>query len=162
MRAHYQNAIDSKPLGHGLVSRPGLRRTAFSLIEVTIALGIFAFAMVPVIGLVSTGMTTLRDSMDVTVQIDLVRKTAGEAMRIPFTNLSAAFDNKLFYFDDEGVQQTSSNAQTIFVARAAVTAPPSLLTSDGSIAQLLKVTVYHFADTNNKTVYSQLIVNTAQ
>jgi len=162
MPSHSQNAIAPKPLGHGVVARPGLRAAAFSLIEVTIALGIFAFAIIPVIGLVSLGMKTLRNSMDDTVQIDLVRKTVGEAMRIPFANLSSAFDNQLFYFDDEGVQQTSSNSQTIFVASAAVTAPPSLLAVDGSMAQLLKVTVHHFADTNNKTVYSQLIVNTAQ
>jgi hypothetical protein len=37
-----------------------------------------------------------------------------------------------------------------------------LVTSDTNIAQLLRVTVRHFADTNNKTVYSQLILNTAQ
>ncbi len=162
MLSHYQNAIASESVGHGVILRPGLRTTAFSLIEVTIALGIFAFAMIPIIGLVTSGMKTLRNSMDDTVQINLVRKTVGEAMRIPFTNLSAAFDNQLFYFDDEGVQQASSNSQTVFVASALVTAPPSILASDGSIAQILQVTVQHFADTNNKTVYSQLIVNTAQ
>lgn len=160
MRSHFQNAITSEPDCLGVIPRHCLRATAFSLIEVTIALGIFAFAMIPVIGLVSVGMKTLRNSMDVTVQSDLVRKTVGEAMRIPFGNLSTAFDNKLFYFDDEGVQQPSRNPQTIFVASSAVTSPPSLLAADGSIAKLLKVTVYHFADTNNKTVYSQLIVNT--
>jgi len=149
-------------IGREGVARPGLRTAAFSLIEVTIALGIFAFAMIPVIGLAASGMKTLRNSMDDSVQIDIVRKTVGEAMRVPFANLSAAFDKQIFYFDDEGVQQASSNAQTVFVASAAVTAPPSLLATDGSIAQLLKVTVHHFANTNSKTVYSQLIINSAQ
>ena len=149
-------------IGREGVARPGLRTAAFSLIEVTIALGIFAFAMIPVIGLAASGMKTLRNSMDDSVQIDIVRKTVGEAMRVPFANLSAAFDKQIFYFDDEGVQQASSNAQTVFVASAAVTAPPSLLATDGSIAQLLKVTVHHFENTNSKTVYSQLIINSAQ
>jgi len=162
MHPHGQNVVAVKVTGRGVTLGLGLPATAFSLIEVTIALGIFAFAMIPVIGLVSVGMKTLRNSMDVTVQSDLVRKTVGEAMRIPFANLSDAFDNQLFYFDDEGGQQTSSNAQTIFVASSAVTDPPSLLAADGSMAQILTVTVHHFADTNNKTVYSQLIVNTAQ
>ena len=150
------------PIGRGVVSRPGLRTAAFTLIEIVIALGIFTFAMIPVIGLAASGMKTLRNSMDDSVQTDIVRKTVGEAMRVPFTNLSAAFDQQLFYFDDEGVQQASSNAQTIFLASNAVTPPPSLLTTNGSIAQLLKVTVHHFANTNSKTVYSQLIINTAQ
>ena len=136
----------------------------FSLIEVTIALGVFAFAMIPIIGLVSSGMKSLRGSMDDGVRGEIVRKVVGEAGRVPYTNLSTAFNNRLFYFDDEGVQQASSNAQTIFVASNSVYAatPPSLITSDTNIAQLLKVTVRHFADTNNKTVYSQLILNTAQ
>lgn len=163
MHLHCKNAPPSKnPIGPGVIARRGCRTTAFSLVEVTIALGILAFAIIPMIGLVSVGMKTLRSSMDVTVQIDVVRKTVGEATRIPFTDLTATFDNQLFYFDDEGIQQTSSNAQTIFVARAAVNAPPSLLTSNTNIARLLEVTVHHFGDTNNQTVYSQLIVNTAQ
>jgi len=136
----------------------------FSLIEVTIALGVFAFAMIPIIGLVSSGMKSLRGSMDDGVRGEIVRKVVGEAGRVPYTNLSTAFNNRLFYFDDEGVQQASSNAQTIFVASNSVYAatPPSLITTDTNIAQLLRVTVRHFADSNNKTVYSQLILNTAQ
>ena len=157
-----QNDVVAKFSNEGCFTSPGFRTCGFSLIEVTIALGIFAFAMIPVIGLVTVGMKTLRNSMDATVQSDLIRKTVGEATRIPFANLATAFDDQRFYFDDEGGQQTSSNAQTIFVASAAVSAPPSLLPADGSMAKLLTVTVHHFADTNNRTVYSQLIVNTAQ
>lgn len=134
----------------------------FSLIEVTIALGVFAFAMIPIIGLVSSGMKSLRGSMDDGVRGEIVRKVVGEATRVPYANLSIAFNNQLFYFDDEGVQQASSNAQTIFVASNSIANPPSLVTTNTNIAQLLKVTVRHFADTNNKTVYSQLILNTAQ
>jgi len=137
-------------------------RTAFSLIEVTIALGIVAFAMVPIIGLVSTGMKSLRDSMDETVRAEIVRKVSGEALRVPYAKLLDEFQNKTFYFDDEGIQQSSSNASTIFVATTAVSAPPALITSDSVIARLLSVNVRHFADGNNKTVHSQLILNTAQ
>ena len=134
----------------------------FSLIEVTLALGIVAFAMIPIIGLVSSGMKSLRGSMDDAVRGEIVRKVVAEAGRVPYTNLSTAFNNRLFYFDDEGVQQASSNAQTIFVASNSIANPPVLLTTNTDIAQLLRVTVRHFADTNNKTVYSQLILNTAQ
>ena len=152
----------SAPSGNTAV-RPRVRfPRGFSLIEVTIALGVFAFAMIPIIGLVSSGMKSLRGSMDDGVRGEIVRKVVGEAMRVPYTNLSTAFNNQLFYFDDEGVQQASSNAQTIFVASNSIANPPSLVTSDPNIAQLLRVTVRHFADTNNKTVYSQLILNTAQ
>jgi uncharacterized protein (TIGR02598 family) len=133
----------------------------FSLIEVTIALGVFAFAMIPIIGLVSSGMKSLRGSMDDGVRGEIVRKVVAEAGRVPYTNLSS-FNGTNFYFDDEGVQQASSNAQTIFVASNSIVPPPSLVTTNTDIAQLLRVTVRHFADTNNKTVYSHLILNTAQ
>jgi len=133
----------------------------FSLIEVTIALGVFAFAMIPIIGLVSSGMKSLRGSMDDGVRGEIVRKVVAEAGRVPYTNLSS-FNGTNFYFDDEGVQQASSNAQTIFVASNSIANPPSLVTTNTNIARLLRVTVRHFADTNNKTVYSQLILNTAQ
>lgn len=141
---------------------PGSSQHGFSLIEVTIALGVFAFAMIPIIGLVSSGMKSLRGSMDDGVRGEIVRKVVAEAGRVPYTNLSTEFNNRLFYFDDEGVQQASSNAQTIFVASNSIAPPPPLVTADTNIAQLLRVTVQHFADTNNKTVYSQLILNTAQ
>ena len=135
---------------------------AFSLIEVIIALGIFAFVVVPIIALVSSGMKSLRQSMDDSVRGEIVRKVVGEAMRVPYANLGTEFNGINFYFDDEGVQQGSSNAQTIFVVSNTVDNPPSLVTSNTNIAQLLKVTVQHFADTNNKTIYSQLILNTSQ
>ena len=135
----------------------------FSLIEVTIALGVFAFAMIPIIGLVSSGMKSLRGSMDDGVRGEIVRKVVAEAGRVPYTDLSTAFNNRLFYFDDEGVQLDSAFSNSaIFVASNSIANPPSLITSDTNIAQLLRVTVRHFADTNNKTVYSQLILNTAQ
>jgi uncharacterized protein (TIGR02598 family) len=140
----------------------GSSQHGFSLIEVTIALGVFAFAMIPIIGLVSSGMKSLRGSMDDGVRGEIVQKVVAEAGRVPYTNLSTEFNNRLFFFDDEGVQQASSNAQTIFVASNSVAPPPESVFSDTNIAQLLRVTVQHFADTNNKTVYSQLILNTAQ
>ena len=144
-------------------ARPRVRfPRGFSLIDFKIGLVVFAFAMIPIIGLVSSGMTSLRGSMDDGVRGEIVRKVVGEAMRVPYTNLSIAFNNQLFYFDDEGVQQASSNAQTIFVASNSIANPPSLVTTNTNIARLLRVTVRHFADTNNKTVYSQLILNTAQ
>jgi uncharacterized protein (TIGR02598 family) len=135
---------------------------AFSLIEVTISLGIVAFAMVPIIGLVSAGMKSLRESMDETVRGEIVREISGEALRVPYTRLSEEFQNKTLFFDDEGVQQSSSNASTIFVATTVLAAPPSLITSDTGIARLLSVNVQHFADSKNKTIHSQLILNTAQ
>jgi len=141
---------------HGSGSRARRRAFGFSLIEVTIAMGIFVFAMVPIIGVTSSGMKNLRDSMDDTVRADIVRKVAGEVMRS--TNY-ANVDLSVSYYTDEGVKTTSPD---IFVATKTITDPPGLLSTTTDIAKLLTVTVTHFADTNNRTVFSQLLINTAQ
>lgn len=119
-------------------------------------MGIFVFAMVPIIGVTSSGMKNLRDSMDDTVRADIVRKVAGEVMRS--TNY-ANVDLSVSYYTDEGVKTTSPD---IFVATKTITDPPGLLSTTTDIAKLLTVTVTHFADTNNRTVFSQLLINTAQ
>lgn len=143
------------PHTRGAASRARRRACGFSLIEVVISLGIFVFAMVPIIGVTSSGMKNLRDSMDDTVRADIVRKVAGEAMRSPYASLNL----NPSYYTDEGVETTSPG---IFVATKTITDPPGLLSTTTDIAKLLTVTVTHFADTNNRTVFSQLLINTAQ
>jgi uncharacterized protein (TIGR02598 family) len=147
------NPFDTRP-----VPRARDRACGFSLIEVTIALGIFVFAIVPIIGLTSSGMKNLRDSMDDTVRADIVRKVAGEVMRSPYANVAATN----YFFTDEGVRVDPGDAQTIFVAQTTITNAPGLLSTTADIAKLLTVTVRHIADSNNRTVFSQLLINTAQ
>ena len=145
----------------------GSRRTSdgFSLIEVVIAVGIFAFVIIPVIGLVSGGMKNLRQSMDDTVRADIAREIVGEALRSPYTNVVATWNGSNNYYTDEGVR-LSSVAGAVFKATTTVTSLPSSsslgLTTDTNIAKQLTVTVQHVSDTNNKTVYTQLLINTKQ
>ena len=148
----------STPHTRSAASRARRRAGGFSLIEVVISLGIFVFAMVPIIGVTSSGMKNLRDSMDDTVRADIVRKVAGEAMRSPYASVMS-YDQSNSYFTDEGVKTTSPD---IFVATTTITNAPGLLSTTTDIARLLTVTVRHFADTNNRTVFSQLLINTAQ
>jgi uncharacterized protein (TIGR02598 family) len=141
----------------------GSRRTSdgFSLIEVVIAVGIFAFVIIPVIGLVSGGMKNLRQSMDDTVRADIAREIVGEALRSPWTNVVPGYNGQVSYYTDEGAQQGAQNAQTIFKATTTLSNAPALLSTDTN-CKLLIVTVQHVSDTNNKTVYTQLLINTKQ
>ena len=131
---------------------------AFSLIEVVIAIGIFAFAIVPIIGLLGSGMGTLKDSMSDTVRSDIARRVVGEYQRMPYSNLVASTS----FFDSEGGRLASSNAETIFIAIATLSNPPSLISADPNNARMLVVTVQHFRETNSRTRYSQMLVNSAQ
>lgn len=133
---------------------------AFSLIEVVIAIGIFAFAIVPIIGLLGSGMGTLKDSMSDTVRSDIARRIVGEYQRMPYSNLAYGTSVTNFY-DMEGVQTTNSSSR-IFEAIVTLTDPPSLITENSTNALMLVVTVRHFADTNSRTRCSQMLVNSAQ
>lgn len=85
------------------------KRSGFSLIEVTIALGVVTFAAVSILGLLPTGLVVMRRAMNQTVESQIVRSIAGQSVVANFTNLTAGSP---FYFDDEG--------QRIFTAEGSV------------------------------------------
>ncbi len=78
----------------------------FSLVEVTLSLGLVSFALVAMLGLLPTGLTTLRASMSQTVEAQILQSIASRAVISSFTNISA----NTLYFDDEGLPVTSAGA----------------------------------------------------
>lgn len=74
-------------------------RRGFSLIEVTIALGLVSFVAVSVIGLLPTGLSVMRNAMDQTVEAQIVRSISGQSQVANFTNLTQGGPS---YFDHEG------------------------------------------------------------
>jgi uncharacterized protein (TIGR02598 family) len=84
-----------------------LRRSerAFSLVEVAIAFGILAFAMVALIGLLPLTLTTFRETKRDTVHANILQYIAAAANLTPFTNLptaSFATNTTPWTFDDQG------------------------------------------------------------
>lgn len=67
--------------------------------EVVIALGVISFAAVAVLGLLPTGLSTLRDSVDQSRQTQILRSVAGRAEVTKFSLL--ATDG--LFFDREGL-----------------------------------------------------------
>lgn len=58
--------------------KPGSkRRSAFTLIETALALGIVAFALVPVMGLLPIGLQTSRNASDLTISAQIAQRLAG-------------------------------------------------------------------------------------
>jgi uncharacterized protein (TIGR02598 family) len=72
---------------------------AFSLVEVTISLGLVSFALVAVVGLLPAGLLTLRASMNQTVEAQILQSISSRAVISSFYNLT---DDEL-YFDEEGL-----------------------------------------------------------
>jgi uncharacterized protein (TIGR02598 family) len=92
----------------------------FTLVETVIALGIFAFAIIILIGIFPVGMRSTRDvaneshSINVSQTIFGIWKQArlGDTVVIPgfITNLPVSLGNRELYFNDAGVQTTQQEA----------------------------------------------------
>jgi uncharacterized protein (TIGR02598 family) len=74
-------------------------RKGFSLVEVTLSLGLVSFALVAMLGLLPTGLTTLRASMNQTVEAQILQSIASRAVISSFTNIASS----TLLFDDEGL-----------------------------------------------------------
>jgi len=79
------------------------RSRGFSLIEVTIAIGIVAFAFVALLGMLPVGLRTFTDSIDATVEAQIAQRLFGEAQQIKFSDLSTLADSGRYY-DAEGTE----------------------------------------------------------
>jgi uncharacterized protein (TIGR02598 family) len=89
----------------------GRRCVGFSLIEVTLALGIMTFAILSVIGVLPVGLSTLRDAMNDMTKAQIVQRIAGNAALSTFSDLRTHFDGGEFYFGEDGQQLHRSDSE---------------------------------------------------
>jgi uncharacterized protein (TIGR02598 family) len=92
----------------------GPRQGAFSLVEVTMALGIIAFSMITMLGLVPVGLDAMRESRVEMVRSQILQNITGRAMLTPFSELDS-FVAGTYWFDDQGLAQAQRNDATRFI-----------------------------------------------
>jgi uncharacterized protein (TIGR02598 family) len=97
------------------------KRSGFSLVEVTIAIGIVAFGVIAIMGVLPVAMVTIRDAMDRNTEANLVREFTGEALRTPFSKLANWVGASPYYFDEQGKGSDAVNAH--FKVSLTATAP---------------------------------------
>ncbi len=95
----------------------------FSLIEVTLALGIVSFALITILGVMPVGLNSLRDAVDETTESQIIRQIGAEATLLPFASIQTEMEGKTYYFDDEGQPQQSSDQNTRYTASVSVVDP---------------------------------------
>lgn len=78
------------------------RHSAFSLVEVTLALGLISFAVVTILALIPSGLAVLRSSMDQSLEAQIVKGIGARSILSSFDNVAV----KDLYFDEEG-QETA-------------------------------------------------------
>jgi uncharacterized protein (TIGR02598 family) len=107
---------------------------AFSLVEVTMAIGITSFVGLTVIGLLPTGLANFRNSMDISVSSQIVQRVVVDLQSADFSTISSSSgisNLPVRYFDDEGNELTSATAPGVVYQVAAgvnVTNSPNLAT----------------------------------
>jgi len=96
----------------------------FSLIEVVIALGIVAFGLVSVIGLLPVGLQSFRQAIDNSVTTQIVQRVVDETQQTDFNTLA----NTVYYFNDQGTMLSGTSSQTLYTVNVSInksTAVPS-------------------------------------
>ena len=86
------------------------------------AVGIAAFALITIIGLQPVGLTTMRGSMDTTIETQIIKQITGEINLTDFAQIEKYEDNPL-YFDADGLR-APTEADARFQVKVKVV-PPS-------------------------------------
>jgi len=119
------------------------RRYAFSLVEVTLAIGILSFGLLSVIGLMPVGLNTFRQSINTSVGTQISQRLMNEKRQTDFVTLIAPANAIEYrYFSDEGDEVAVTSA--IFVTKILVanaSAVPSSGNSRFTNSSLAKVEV---------------------
>lgn len=87
------------------------RAGGFTLVEVTIAIGIVSFALLGLIGLLPAGLGSLRDSVEQSMNAQIVQRISGDLVMRSFASRTdfSAFSGATLYFDDEAQLLTGSD-----------------------------------------------------
>ncbi len=113
---------------------------AFTLVEVALSLGIMSFALVALIGMLPVGLSTFRDSVNLTIESQIAQQLYTDIQQTPFADSPALSGD--YYFNDEGFR--SDPAQFHFHAKVTVaSAGEQLPSSNGGLpnADVRKVTI---------------------
>lgn len=98
---------------HSILSRPknSHSQSAFSLVEVTISIGIMAFALVGIYGLLPTGLNVFRQALNTSVSSQIIQRVLNEVQETDFNQLTLganAADDKSFLKKNPLDPQTGS------------------------------------------------------
>lgn len=84
---------------NGLLRSRNRLASAFTLVETMIATGLITFSVVSVLGVLPIGLTSLRNSMDQTIEGQIIRSVGAQTVASSFDSLASPTN---YYFDEEG------------------------------------------------------------
>lgn len=84
--------------------------SAFSLVEVTIAVAIAALGFITLLGLLPQGINMARDTAEMSVGAKIIQKLSGELQSTPWSRINWNGYGALRYFTSEGTEITTSDS----------------------------------------------------
>lgn len=129
------------------------RRNAFTLVEVTLAIGIVSFAFVAMFGLLPVGLSVSRQAIDTTIEAQIVQKLKTQALQTDFSQLQTLQDAEPYYFDDQGkaAEETGAMYKAFFAEVPAETQLPANV----STRKLRTVTIFVVNTKGNSTIAAE-------
>jgi uncharacterized protein (TIGR02598 family) len=127
------------------MNRGRYRSVGFSLVEVTLALGIAAFCLIGLFGLLPLGVQTNQSSISQTAAASVLSSVVADLRATPKTSLTSLQYEitfgaaKILYFDGEGRVVVPANANAAPRYRVTITFPPSPVGSFAPTFVSLKV-----------------------
>ena len=99
---------------------PRISTPAFSLVEIAMALGLFAFAVIGIVGLLPVALETHRAARQDTVLAQIGQRLSAEVLQTDFSKLSAV-SGVIRYFDEQGIEVApGSGSARIYSAKVQV------------------------------------------
>ena len=139
--------------------RPFARRHGFTLVEVTIAIGIASFSLLSILGLMAVGMNTMRDAIHTSIQATITQEMIASLRQTDFSTVTSA-DWQRFY-DDRGIL-TEDQALSVYETRVNFHPVPFLGGSNNPNVQKARVEIIKNGDTNGAYVFTTFLSNNGQ
>jgi uncharacterized protein (TIGR02598 family) len=129
-----------------------LDRRGFSLVEVTLAIGIASFCLISIFALLSSGLTANRDSSNQTIAADLATSLAADLRAAPPADSVAGVDVTPFYgisldgttgklyLNEDGSTNAAPVATAGAVFRTSVTVTPPPANSRAASTAWIRIT----------------------
>ena len=94
--------------------RAGDARSAFSLVEVTIAIGIVSFALVTLLGVVPVGLIATQEAMRQTARSQIIKQISSDLGMMPFARIGDYLASEQYY--DYNGSRSIGTSDRVFIA----------------------------------------------
>ncbi len=112
--------------------------TAFSLVEVILALGVFTFALMGLIGLLPMGLSNLKKAIDTTTEARIVQRISNELSQTEYDQIP---DFATYYFDENGQILSNSSDGYIYAAQFTASKSTAILGASAPSTNLTTVVI---------------------